>query len=180
MNVFIVLLRGINIGGHNLVRMAALRDAPTAAGFGNVATYIQSGNVVLTSDKNADDVAALVDKAFTTAFGFSSRPTVRSRDAWRRIIEENPFTSEAEQHKSVSAIVLDDTPPPDVLENLRTLATTEQMELKDGVLYLHAPDGFGRSKVAANLDRVLKVPLTGRNWRTVLTLMDMADKAAAN
>jgi uncharacterized protein (DUF1697 family) len=178
MNVFIVLLRGINIGGHNVVRMAALRDALTAAGFANVATYIQSGNVVLASDGQAAEVAALVDQAFTSAFGFSSRPTVRSLEDWHRVIDENPFVTESGQHKSVSAILLDDQPPPDAVESLRALATTEQLVLKDGVLYMHAPDGFGRSKVAANLDRMLKVPLTGRNWRTVMTLMEMANEAA--
>ncbi|MCG6858274.1 MAG: DUF1697 domain-containing protein [Salaquimonas sp.] len=178
MTVFLVLFRGINVGGNKIVRMEVLREALTKAGFDKVATYIQSGNVVLTSDKKASEVAALVAKQFEQAFGFSSRPTVRSLEQWRELIAGNPFVAEAKDHKTVSEVLLDETPADDAVERLRGFATTERIVPGEGVLYLHAPDGFGRSKVAEKLDATLKVPLTIRNWRTMLKLLDMAESTA--
>ncbi len=73
-------------------------------------------------------------------------------------------------------MLLDATPASTALDALRALSTTEGIELRDDVLYLHTPDGFGTSEVAKSLDKLLKVPLTARNWNTVLKLKEMADK----
>jgi uncharacterized protein (DUF1697 family) len=174
-DVFILLFRGINIGGNKIVRMETLREVLAEAGFGSVATYIQSGNVVLTSEKDESAIAATVEAAFPKAFGFTSHPTVRSLDTWRRMIADNPFAAAAQDGKRVHAVLLDGTPSEEAVQALRALATTERMELREGVLYLHTPDGFGRSKVAGALDKVLQVPLTARNWNTVLKLQEMAE-----
>lgn len=176
--VFIVLFRGINVGGSKVAKMETLRSVLAKAGFGNVATYIQSGNVVLTSDRSAEKVAAIVEKVFAEAFGFSSRVTVRPASAWQRLIAENPFPQGADDPKRLHAVLLDGVPPPDAAARLQEKATaTERFVLSEDVLYLFTPDGFGTSKLAEALDRVLRVPLTARNWRTVLTLMEMAGKA---
>lgn len=174
-DIFILLFRGINVGGSKIVRMETLRRVLAEAGFGSVATYIQSGNVVLTSEKDESTIAAIVDAAFPKAFGFASHPTVRSLDTWRRMIADNPFAAAAQDGKRVHAALLDGTPSDEAVQALRALATTERTELREGVLYLHTPDGFGRSKVARALDNVLKVPLTVRNWNTVLKLQEMAE-----
>lgn len=177
--VFIVLFRGINVGGKKVAKMETLRAALAEAGFGSVATYIQSGNVVLTSDMKAADVATAVEKLFADTFGFASRPTVRSADAWKEMIARNPFSEGAGDHKKLHAVLLDGAPAPDATERLQEKATaTERFAIADGVLYLFTPDGFGTSKLAEALDRTLRVPLTARNWRTVTILMEMADKAA--
>jgi len=172
--VFILLFRGINVGGNKIIRMETLRQALTEAGFGGVATYIQSGNVVLASDKDESAISALVDDVFTRTFGFSSRPTIRSLETWRRVVADNPFT-EAQDGRQVHAVLLDGTPADEAIQALRALATTERIELRDDVLYLDTPDGFGRSKVAAAFDKALKVPLTARNWNTVLKLQELAE-----
>lgn len=177
--VFIVLFRGINVGGNKAAKMETLRAALTKAGFGSVATYIQSGNVVLTSDMKAEELAATVERIFAETFGFASRPTVRSADAWKEMVARNPFPEGAGDHKKLHAVLLDGTPAPDAAERLQEKATaTERFAITDAVLYLYTPDGFGTSKLAEALDRVLRVPLTARNWRTVQTLVEMADKAA--
>lgn len=178
-SVFVVLFRGINVGGNRVVRMEALRGALTEAGFGNVTTYIQSGNVVLTWEgADADAVADRVEQAFAQAAGFSSRPSVRSLARWQALIAENPFPEAEQDGKQVHAVLLDAEPPPEALEALRAFAATERIEVREGVLYLHTPDGFGRSRVAESLDRALKVPLTARNWNTVLKLQAMAEAVA--
>jgi uncharacterized protein (DUF1697 family) len=177
-SVFILLFRGINVGGNKIVRMETLRKVLGDAGFANVATYIQSGNVVLTSDKAGRAVTETVERVFTPAFGFSSRPTVRSLQEWQLLIRENPFADTAEAGNRVHAVLVDEQPSVAAVEALKALAATEEMVLGKDVLYLHTPDGFGRSKVAAALDKVLKVPLTARNWNTVLKLQQMAEAAA--
>jgi uncharacterized protein (DUF1697 family) len=172
----ILLFRGINVGGNKSVKMDALRRVLADAGFTDVATYIQSGNVALTSTHDERETAALVEATFPEAFGFTSRPTVRSLDAWRALVAGNPFAAPAaEDGRRVHAVILDDAPVGGAVEALRAVATSEQMELRDGVLYLHTPDGFGRSEVAKALDRALKVPLTARNWNTVVKLLELAE-----
>src|SRR6476620_7378896 len=90
-NVYVLLFRGINVGGNKIVKMETLRKVLGEAGFGDVATYIQSGNVVLTSDKDEDAVVATVTKVFDETFGFSSRPTIRTSEVLQRVIDDNPF-----------------------------------------------------------------------------------------
>lgn len=176
--VFIVLFRGINVGGNKVAKMETLRSVLAKAGFGNAASYIQSGNVVLTSDKTAQEVATIVEKVFADTFGFSSRVTVRTAGAWQKLIANNPFPQGADDPKRLHAVLIDGAPPPDAAVRLQEkAAATERFAISEDVLYLFTPDGFGISKLAASLDKVLKVPLTARNWRTVLTLMEMAGKA---
>jgi uncharacterized protein (DUF1697 family) len=176
--VFVLLFRGINLGGNKIVRMETLRQALGDAGFENVATYIQSGNVVLTTEESETAIAAKVEALFVATFGFSARPTVRSLEHWQRIVAENPYPEGVEDGRRVHAVLLDGVPTDAALEALKALATTERLALKDGVLYLHTPDGFGVSPVAKALDRTLKVPWTARNWNTVLKLLEMAAGAS--
>jgi uncharacterized protein (DUF1697 family) len=173
--VYILLFRGINVGGNKIVRMELLRKMLAELGFENVATYIQSGNVVLTSDKAAAEVTKAIEGAFPQAFGFSSRPTVRSLAEWQRVIDEDPFAQVRGEGKQMHAVFLDQQPSEAAVDGLKALASTEEMVLAKGVLYLYTPDGFGRSKVAEALDKVLRVPLTARNWNTVLKLAAMAN-----
>jgi uncharacterized protein (DUF1697 family) len=174
--VYILLFRGINVGGNKIVKMETLRKVLGEAGFGDVATYIQSGNVVLTSEKAEDTVVATVTRLFDETFGFSSRPTIRSSKALQRVIKGNPFP-DAEGNR-LHAVFLDDAPKAEALKALAALAKTERMTARDGVLYLYTPDGFGTSEVAKALDKLLKVPWTARNWNTVLKLQAMAQSIA--
>ena len=175
--IYILLFRGINVGGNKIVRMELLREMLGHLGFENVATYIQSGNVVLTSAKPAAEVSMSIESAFAQAFGFSSRPTVRSRDEWQRVIDEDPFAKVRSEGNRMHAVFLDEQTSKNAVDQLKALAGTEEMVLAEGVLYLYTPDGFGKSKVAESLDKVLKVPLTARNWNTVLRLAEMAKPA---
>jgi uncharacterized protein (DUF1697 family) len=179
-DTYIVLFRGINVGGR-VAKMETLRNALTEAGFGNVKSYIQSGNIILTTDKSKDAVTDLVDKTFTAAFGYSSRPSVRTIKEWQRVIDDNPFAKVLKAGNQEHAVFVDAVPTAAAIEALRALATTEELELRDGVLYLHTPDGYGRSPVAAAFEKLLKgVPWTARNWNTMLKLQEMAEAARAD
>jgi uncharacterized protein (DUF1697 family) len=174
---YIVLFRGINVGGR-VAKMETLRSALTEAGFSKVKSYIQSGNIILTSDKGEAAVLELVDQTFTAAFGYSSRPSVRTIEQWQRVIDDNPFAKVLKAGNQEHAVFIDAVPTDAAIEALRALATTEELELGDGVLYLYTPDGYGRSPVAAAFEKLLKgVPWTARNWNTVLKLQEMAEAA---
>src|SRR4051812_36700428 len=136
-NVYILLFRGINVGGNKIVKMETLRRVLTEAGFGDVATYIQSGNLVVTSDKSEEAVVATVTKVFDETFGFSSRQTIRSFAQLERVIEDNPY--DGVEGNRLHAIFLDAKPADDAVETLKALAKTERMVEKDGVLYLYTP-----------------------------------------
>jgi len=175
MTVYIALFRGINVGGNKPVKMEALRSALEGAGFADVKTYIQSGNVVFRSNQTARRIETIISETFSTNFGFDSRVSVRSIDEWNCMIAKNPYPLGKDNPKSVHAVILDDDPTDVALSECDGLARqSESFTLRNRVLYLYTPEGFGTSKLAGALDKVLKVPLTARNWRTVLALQEIA------
>lgn len=175
MTTYIVLLRGINVGGNKVVKMQTLRTMLIKAGFTDVKSYIQSGNLVLTSNQTARRVGETISSLFPTTFGFESRVSIRNIDEWNCMIAKNPYPEAGEIPKSLHAVILDDDPTDAALAEFEAKAgDTDSFTLRNRVLYLYTPDGFGTSKLALSLDKVLKVPLTARNWRTVQTLQEMA------
>ncbi|PSH68519.1 hypothetical protein CU102_12145 [Phyllobacterium brassicacearum] len=175
MTTYIVLFRGINVGGNKVVKMETLRTVLNKAGFTDVKTYIQSGNLVLTSNQTARRVGESISALFPTTFGFESRVSVRNIDEWNCMIAKNPYPGASDNPKSLHAVILDGDPTESALADFAGKASeSESFTLRNRVLYLYTPDGFGTSKLALALDKVLKVPLTARNWRTVLTIQKMA------
>jgi uncharacterized protein (DUF1697 family) len=175
MATYIVLFRGINVGGNRIVKMESLRNVLTEAGFENVKTYIQSGNLVLKSGQTDRQVDAKISEIFPKTFGFESRIAIRSLDEWNGLVAKNPYPQAEENPKTLHAVILDGDPTGQALDELQNKASkTESFTVSNRTLYLHTPDGFGTSKLALALDKVLKVPLTARNWQTVLKLQEMA------
>ncbi|MBQ9353962.1 MULTISPECIES: DUF1697 domain-containing protein [unclassified Phyllobacterium] len=174
MTKYVVLFRGINVGGNKIVKMETLRTVLAVAGFGDVKTYVQSGNVILSSDQTARRVAEIIGEIFPRTFGFPSRATIRTVDEWNAMVSKNAYPGALDNPKNLHAVIMDDDPTDAALVELASrAAATEEFTVRNRVLYLYTPDGFGRSKMAEALDKVLKVPLTARNWRTVLTLQSM-------
>ena len=174
MTVYIILFRGV--GGATQLPTKPLREALTAAGFENVATYINSGNAVLSSRKGAESVAAEVAKIAKKEFGFDKAVYAVTRDAWRELIANNPFPDALAVPKFLHAAVLDGKPDAEKLEALRVFAKAgERIAVVGKVAYIHTPDGFGTSKLAVKFDKGIGVPNTARNWNSVLALAKMAD-----
>ena len=177
MPAYDILFRGV--GGATQLPVAPLRAAPTEAGLGNVATYINSGNAVATSDWHAEQVAAAVSEACAARLGFTKDVHVLSRDGWANLITRNPFPDATCAPRTLHAAVLARDPDPARIEALRTLADGgDRITVTARVAYLHTPGGFGTSRLAARFDKGLGVPNTARNWNTVLKLMDMVEAAA--
>ena len=181
MNTYIALLRGINVGGNNKLPMKALATLLEAMGLQQVKTYIQSGNVIFQSDRT--DVAALA-KAITAAIqadhGFAPQVFLLDRQALAAALAANPFPEGVDDPKALHLFFLDGRPAkwnPAALEAIK--APNERFELIDQVFYLHAPDGIGRSKLAESVGKGWGVAVTARNWRTVSTLLEMANAVDA-
>jgi len=175
MKTYLALFRGINVGGNNMLPMKELKALLEKNGCEGVRTYIQSGNVILNS--STSDVASLAKKlsaAVAKSHGFEPRVLLLTRAELERAAAGNPFPGAAENPQSVHLFFLDGAPKKPDLNALEGLKTkTESFALKDRILYLHTPDGLGRSKMAARVAKCLGVQATARNWRTVTTLLEM-------
>ncbi|WP_027156050.1 DUF1697 domain-containing protein [Mesorhizobium sp. WSM2561] len=174
--IFVALFSGINVGGNRIVKMAELRSFFEELGFGDVASYVQSGNVVFRSAKgDAATLTKQLETAFEKKWGFHSRIMVRDLGWFERLVAENPYPEVAGEPTKLHAYVLERPPTADEVARLAEKCTgPERFEIRGDVLYLHAPEGLGKSVFANLIPRTLKVPATARNWRTVLMLLAMA------
>ncbi len=176
METWIALLRGINVGGRNILSMAELRADLEELGLKNVRTYIQSGNVVFNADaKHASDLARTIGRHIEERHEIRPHVLVLGRQVLEKAIEANPFPAAVGDPNTLHFFFLEKAPmDPDLTSLEAAKAPTEHYVLKDRVFYLHAPDGIGRSKLAANTEKYLGVVGTGRNYRTVNKLASMA------
>jgi uncharacterized protein (DUF1697 family) len=178
MKTYIALFRGINVGGNNLLPMKDLVAALESAGARDVATYIRSGNAVLRSGE--EDVSLLAEKfqaAILERHGFEPMVLVLESEEFEKAVRSNPFPEAESEPKSLHAYFLATPPERPDLEALEGIkGDRERFVLGDRVFYLHAPDGIGRSRLAARAEKLLGVPATARNWRTVRKVKDIADQ----
>ena len=175
MPAYVALLRGVNVGGHNKLPMAALRTSLAAAGFDDVRTYIQSGNVVFRTPKRSRSaLVTQIASVIEADFGFSVPVWLLTRKELADAVEANPFAAKAADEKTVHCYFLAARPAAKAISAATALAgTTEQCHVANRTLYLFAPDGIARSKLAANVERTLGVAATGRNLRTVRKILEL-------
>ncbi|QDY99661.1 DUF1697 domain-containing protein [Nitratireductor mangrovi] len=174
--VWIVLFRGV--GGKTQLPVKPLREKLGAAGFDNVATYINSGNAVLSSDRPREAVHARIAEICSQEFGFEKDIHIVALAEWEQLIAENPFPDAVETPKFLHAAVLADKPAPARLAALEEVAQGgDRIAVVGKVAYLHTPNGFGTSKLAEKFDKGIGVATTARNWNTVLKLAELARAA---
>ena len=178
MNTYIALFRGINVGGRNSLPMKELIVILENIGARKVKTYIQSGNAVFKSDgKNLSQLSKRLTAEIKKRNGFESHVLILGLGALERAMAENPFPEAEADPSSLHLGFLAFTPKSPDLKKLDSLRKkSERFHLSDQVFYLHAPEGVGRSKLAANTEKLLGVPMTDRNWRTVCKIREMASE----
>ena len=171
----VVLLRGINVGSANRIAMPALRSALAEAGFGDVRTYVQSGNLVLESGQEPTDVAAGVSRLLRQRFELDVQVLVRTADELGEVVARNPFGEEAATNpKALQVTFRGDAVGPDVIAALQDrAASTEKVAAIGREIYSWHPDGIARSKLALAITPKNSAA-TARNWTTVTTLLEMA------
>jgi uncharacterized protein (DUF1697 family) len=177
MQIWIALLRGINVGGRNAMAMAALTTTFESAGCRSVRTYIQSGNVVFASSATSkENLSKCLGDAIEDQFGFRPSILLLSERDFRAAVANNPFLDAVAEPKTLHFFFLDSLPSsPDMKAIAKLALPTERFELIDAVFYLHTPEGFGRSKLAAGAERKLGEPATARNFATIQALSEMLD-----
>ena len=176
MNTLVALFRGINVGGHNNLPMQQLREILASLGCEDAKTYIQSGNAVFSSAMQPAKLAVTIESAIDDNLGFRPGVLVLEIEAFKAIAAANPYPNAADNptHLHISFLAATPSSPDlDALERLR--APTESFALDGDAFYLHAPEGIGRSKLAAKVEKALGVAGTGRNWRTVSKILELAD-----
>ena len=176
MSTRIALLRGINVGGKNILPMKDLVELLQALKLENVRTYIQSGNVVFDGGPTAAaPLGERISKSIEKQHGFKPTVLILSASQLRQAMKANPFRNAQSEPKTLHlGFLASPASQPDIESIEAAKAPSERFKLTDTVFYLHAPDGIGRSKLASKVERLLGVPVTGRNWRTVLKLSEMA------
>lgn len=167
----VLLLRGINVSGANKLPMAGLRATLTGLGLRRVETYIQSGNAVFESDIAPPALAEMIRGAIAAGFGFAPEAFVLSAAEIAEALTDHPF-ADADPAR-VHCYFLRDRPEPDAAA-LRALAQPgDGWHIGPRRFVLHTPAGFGVSKLAERLPRLLPSPMTPRNLRTIAALQAM-------
>ncbi|WP_236239329.1 DUF1697 domain-containing protein [Streptomyces sp. CC228A] len=181
---YAALLRGVNVGGARKVPMAELRTVLTGLGHQDVRTYLQSGNAVFStgSDAREEDLAADLEAALEERFGFHTDCLVRSGPSLRAVVDACPFPAADLEPRQLHVTYFSAPVTPERFASVdRTAFLPEDFRLGVREVYLYAPDGLGRSKLADALARpaLLKgVTATTRNWNTVVKLAEMAGTQA--
>ena len=162
-------------GGRNSLPMKALSTLLESLGCSDVKTYIQSGNVVFDhpsseSKKLSRDISAAIDNEF----GFLPKVLILTAAELQHAVDDNPFADAATEPKTLHLWFLAEKARNVDLNSIESLkSASESFVLADRVFYLHAPDGIGRSKLAAGIEKLLGIATTARNWRTVSKILEM-------
>lgn len=174
MATWVALFRGINVGGRNVLPMKDLRSLLEGIGCARVQTYIQSGNAVFDfADAEPLDLARLISETVRNAQGFTPQVFLLTANELAEALAANPFQAAQANPKTLHLFFLNAHPEPANLMALGDIkSSSEEFRLKGKVFYLHAPDGVGRSKLAAKAEKILGVDVTARNWRTVSKLLE--------
>ncbi|TLN01847.1 DUF1697 domain-containing protein [bacterium] len=176
MHTYIALFRGINVGGTGSLPMKELVTLLQDLGCREVRTYIQSGNAVFAStEADAGRLAAAIGTEVKSRRGFEPKVLLLTRAEFEQAAAANPFPEAESDPQTLHLGFLAAEPPDPNLEAIEKLrAASERWQLIGRVFYLYAPEGIGRSKLATVSERLLGVPMTDRNWRTVQAVADMA------
>lgn len=177
MHIVISMLRGINVGGHNLIRMDALRELYATLEFENARTYVQSGNVVFAArERDLAKLARRIEDAIEARFACRPDVILRTVDEMRGVIARNPFEKDFEPAKLIVNFLAGE-PAKEAREKVRAIKVgPEELHLDGRELYVYYPEGVGRSKLTpAVIEKAVKVRGTGRNWNSVKKLLELAE-----
>ena len=169
----IVLLRGINLGAKRRVAMPKLRQVLEDAGYEDVQTYVQSGNVVLSTSKNAKQTARAVERLIKQNFGIDVPVVVRTKGELAAVVKANPLGRVAENPKTYQVTFFETAPDSKLIRKLDELAAGDERLAHSGrEIYAWHPAGIARSKM---WNEIARAPGTSRNWTTVTKLLELAD-----
>ena len=183
MPVIICMLRGVNVGGHNTIKMDALKALCVSLKLKDPQTYVQSGNVIFsTSEKDLAKLAKRIQDAIEKTVGFRPGVVLRTAAELQAVVARNPFAKRSgiEPGKLLVNFLAAD-PGKEAREKALTIQIgPEELHLVGCEAYIYFPNGQGRSKLPwAAIERTLGTSGTGRNWNSVTKMLEMAEKIVA-
>ena len=174
---YIALLRGINLGGNNLIKMDALRAEFEKLGFKNVVSYINSGNLAFDTTKQSEKkLSDKIEKAVEAMLGRNINVMIREQPDIERIVARDPFKGKYESHKEMHVLFMKDAMPADKKKLLLDQQTDNEKIVVDGrEIYCHLRRGVANSVLLGKgfIEKQLKLFTTARNWRTVQKLAEL-------
>mgnify|MGYP005815571153 FL=1 len=177
MKTYIALLKGINVGGHKKVPMAELRELLSKSGFENVQTYIQSGNVILQSNKSdISEIESDIEKSIEDYFGFEVSVLVKTRQELQRVFDDFPFAKD--KKKASYFMMLHDCPSDDLVkEASEKVYEGEEYKIINDCIYYYFEKGLGKAKFNVNFfERKFKTFATARNYNTMVKLLSLSSE----
>jgi uncharacterized protein (DUF1697 family) len=180
MQIYISILRGINVSGHKLIKMETLQKLYESLGFQNVTTYKQSGNVVFTaSESGINKLEQIISKQIEKDFEVIVPVIVLTMDKLKEIVDNNPFLKDSSKDPNFLHTTFFVSKPVNYNQNdiANKRQNGEEIVFSENVVYLYCPNGYGRTKLTNNfLETKLKVSATTRNWKTTSELLTIAQQ----
>ncbi len=177
---YIALLRGINVSGQKIIKMADLQNLFKSLNFSNVRTYIQSGNIVFkTSIKSKSTIKTKIEEAIKNSYNFSVNTLIKQKEEIEDIITKDPFRKIKDlDYSKVYVTFLHSFPEKSLIELLAEYKSkNDKFIIMDEQIYLYCPDGFGRTKFTNNFfENKLKISATTRNWKTINKLVEITNE----
>lgn len=176
MTTYVALLRAINVGGHNMIKMAELKRMFEALGLGRVQTYIQSGNVLFESADEEAPLRRRIEDEIRVFFGFPVTVVLRTAGQMEQVVEACPFAADnLKEGESLYVSLLAEAPSQEGIDRLlASHSDTDECRFAGREIYILCRQGISKSKFANNfLEQKLGVPATARNWQTMTKLVAM-------
>lgn len=171
MNTYIAILRGINVGGNRKLPMAELRELLGSLGFQDIRTYIQSGNIIFTSDlSDTKQLETIISESIQSKYDYNVPTIVKTIAQWEQAIVNNPY--KGKDIKRVLFTFLKEIPEVTIPQHV---SENDEYQLIHDVVHLHCPNGYGNTKLNNNFfEKQLGIIATTRNWNTVEKLLQLA------
>lgn len=178
MTRYISILRGINVGGKRIISMSDLKQLYAGAGFCNLKTYIQSGNILFDSPSDATDLelATQIEKLIFEAYQFEVPVIIRTITALQEALSENPFYQPQETNiEQLHLTFLKHYPTPEALITMENIDfAPDRFKISGNNVYVYCLNNYSDSKLSNQFfEKKLKVPATTRNWKTVVKLLEL-------
>jgi uncharacterized protein (DUF1697 family) len=182
MQTYISFLRGVNMTGHNSIKMTDLAELYNDLKFNNVTTYIQSGNVIFSciDDLTATEISSKIEKAILERFDYDVPVMLRTVEEMRSYLSVNPFLTELNFDPSRVAIIFLHERPSEAQINkvVNINYPPDKFKIIENEIYIYCPNGFGRTKLYTNFfEKKMGVTGTARNWKTITTILEILIKS---
>ena len=178
MKTFISLVRGINVGGRNAIKMSALREMYQQLGFSNVQSLIQSGNVVFSTEiSDGQTLSSLISMEILNTFGFKVPVLVLEQKELIIILEDNPYLTDSSKNPDfIHLTFLSDFPDKSQIDSIKGIFGSDEFSFGNRVIYIYCPDGYGNTKLNNTFfENKLKLIATTRNLNTTMKILTMAN-----